>query len=41
MRILPNIVFAVILIAGGGYFAMNIKKIIRNIKLGQECKPFR
>lgn len=36
MSILPNIVFAVILIAGGGYFAMNIKKIIRNIKLGQD-----
>ena len=36
MSILPNIVFAVILIAGCGYFAMNIKKIIRNIKLGQD-----
>lgn len=36
MSILPNIVFAVILVAGGGYFAMNIKKIIRNIKLGQD-----
>lgn len=36
MSILPNIVFAVILIAGGGYFAMNLKKIIRNIKLGQD-----
>jgi len=36
MSILPNIMFAVILIAGGGYFAMNLKKIIRNIKLGQD-----
>lgn len=36
MSILPNIMFAVILIVGGGYFAMNLKKIIRNIKLGQD-----
>jgi len=36
MSVLPNIVFAIILILGGGYFAINIKKIIRNIKLGQD-----
>ena len=36
MNYLPNILFAIILIAGGGYFARNIKKLIRNIKLGNE-----
>ncbi|WP_179335056.1 (Fe-S)-binding protein [Winogradskyella costae] len=36
MAYLPNIIFAVILILGIGYFVRNIKKIIRNIKLGQE-----
>ena len=36
MEYLPNIIFAVILILGIGYFARNIKKLIRNIKLGQE-----
>ncbi|MGX7666571.1 4Fe-4S dicluster domain-containing protein [Flavobacterium pedocola] len=36
MSILPNILFAVILILGGGYFAQNVKKLIRNIKLGQK-----
>lgn len=36
MEYLPNIIFAVILILGIGYFARNIKKIIRNIKLGQD-----
>jgi heterodisulfide reductase subunit C len=35
MEYLPNIIFAIILILGIGYFARNIKKIIRNIKLGQ------
>ncbi len=36
MEYLPNILFAIILVIGIGYFARNIKKIIRNIKLGQE-----
>ena len=36
MDYLPNIIFAVILIAGIGYFARNIKKLIRNIKLGHD-----
>ncbi|MCG2611569.1 (Fe-S)-binding protein [Flavobacterium sp. SM15] len=36
MSILPNILFAILLILGGGYFAQNIKKLIRNIKLGQD-----
>ncbi len=36
MEYLPNIVFAIILVAGIGYFAKNVKKLIRNIKLGKE-----
>lgn len=36
MQYLPNIIFALILVAGVGYFARNIKKLIRNIKLGQD-----
>lgn len=36
MSILPNILFAIILIVGIGYFARNVKKLIRNIKLGQD-----
>ncbi|GAA4302064.1 (Fe-S)-binding protein [Aestuariibaculum suncheonense] len=36
MEYLPNILFAVILAAGIGYFAKNVKKLIRNIKLGRD-----
>ncbi|CAM3621089.1 Fe-S oxidoreductase [Flavobacterium saliperosum S13] len=36
MSYLDNILFAVLLILGGGYFAQNVKKLIRNIKLGQD-----
>lgn len=36
MNYLPNILFAILLIAGVGYFASNVKKLIRNIKLGQD-----
>ncbi len=36
MEYLPNILFAIILVLGIGYFVRNIKKLIRNIKLGQE-----
>jgi len=36
MEYLPNIIFAAILIAGIGYFTFNIRKLIRNIKLGKE-----
>jgi len=36
MEYIPNIIFAIILVTGIGYFARNIKKIIRNIKLGQK-----
>lgn len=32
----PNIFFAFILIAGIGYFVMNVRKLIRNIKLGKD-----
>lgn len=32
---LPNILFIVILVFGIGYFTKNVRKIIRNIKLGQ------
>ncbi len=35
MNYLPNILFAIVLIVGIGYFVMNVKKIIRNIKLGK------
>jgi heterodisulfide reductase subunit C len=35
MEYLPNILFAIALILGVGYFTKNIKKITRNIKLGQ------
>ncbi|WP_163410378.1 (Fe-S)-binding protein [Flavobacterium ajazii] len=34
MSYLDNILFAIILIAGFGFFASNVKKIIRNINLG-------
>jgi len=35
MKYLPNILFAIILIVGIGYFARNVKKLFRNIKLGK------
>ncbi len=35
MGILPNILFVLALILGIGYFARNIRKIIRNIRLGK------
>ncbi|MEL1253495.1 (Fe-S)-binding protein [Flavobacterium sp. DGU38] len=38
MSYLDNILFAIILIAGFGFFASNIKKIIRNINLGVDVK---
>jgi len=34
MTFLPNILFAIALILGIGYFTRNVKKLIRNIKLG-------
>ena len=36
MQYIPNILFFIALVAGIGYFTRNIRKIIRNIKLGQE-----
>ncbi|WP_431136386.1 4Fe-4S dicluster domain-containing protein [Psychroserpens mesophilus] len=36
MSYIPQILFAIILTAGIGYFARNVKKLIRNIKLGQD-----
>ena len=36
MNYLPNILFVIILIAGIGFFAKNVKKLIRNIKLGND-----
>jgi len=35
MQYLPNILFSIALLAGIGYFTLNIRKVIRNIKLGQ------
>ncbi|CAI8446698.1 MAG: Uncharacterised protein [Polaribacter sejongensis] len=35
MHYLPNIVFALALAVGIGFFAMNIRKLFRNIKLGK------
>ncbi|NNT72325.1 (Fe-S)-binding protein [Flavobacterium sp. IMCC34852] len=36
MMYIDNILFAIILLAGIGFFAKNVKKLTRNIKLGQE-----
>lgn len=36
MNYLPNILFAIALVLGIGFFANNIRKLIRNIKLGRE-----
>ncbi len=36
MNYLTNILFAIILIIGVGYFTKNVRKLIRNIKLGQD-----
>lgn len=36
MQYIPNILFIIALVAGIGYFTRNIRKIIRNVKLGLE-----
>ncbi|NNF85945.1 MAG: (Fe-S)-binding protein [Winogradskyella sp.] len=36
MTYLPNIIFAIILFLGTGYFTRNVNKLIRNIKLGRK-----
>ncbi len=35
MQYISNVLFAIVLIIGIGFFAMNIKKLLRNIKLGK------
>jgi heterodisulfide reductase subunit C len=40
MQYLDNLLFAFLLIAGIGTFTINIRKIIRNIKLGQDVNRF-
>jgi len=37
MQYIPNILFLLALVLGIGYFTRNIRRIIRNIKLGQEA----
>ncbi|GAA3508234.1 (Fe-S)-binding protein [Aquimarina addita] len=36
MQYIPNILFVIALAVGGGYFTLNIRKVIRNIRLGRE-----
>ena len=36
MQYIPNILFLLALVLGIGYFTRNIRKVIRNIKLGQK-----
>ncbi|MCK0179178.1 (Fe-S)-binding protein [Flavobacteriaceae bacterium S0862] len=36
MNYLPNILFAIALVIGIGYFVRNVQKLIRNIKLGKD-----
>ncbi|TJY31862.1 (Fe-S)-binding protein [Pontimicrobium aquaticum] len=36
MNYLPNILFAIALVIGIGYFVKNVRKLIRNIKLGKD-----
>ncbi|MBC3758629.1 (Fe-S)-binding protein [Hyunsoonleella sp. SJ7] len=36
MSYIPNILFAIALIVGIGYFSKNVKKLIRNVKLGRK-----
>ncbi len=40
MQYIPNIIFVIALIAGIGYFTKNIRKVIRNIRLGKEVDRF-
>jgi heterodisulfide reductase subunit C len=36
MSYLPSLFFAILITIGFGYFALNVKKLLRNIKLGQD-----
>lgn len=40
MEYISNIVFVLVLVAGFGYFAFNIKKIVRNIKVGRDIDRY-
>ena len=40
MQYLPNLLFIIALIAGIGFFVINIRKILRNIKLGKDVDRF-
>lgn len=37
MQYIPNILFAIALFLGIGYFTKNVKKLMRNIRLGREA----
>lgn len=37
MNYIDNILFVILLAAGFGYFAFNVKKLVRNIKLGRDA----
>jgi heterodisulfide reductase subunit C len=39
MAYLPNLLFALALILGIGYFTRNIQRLLRNIRLGKDVKP--
>ncbi|MDX1470659.1 MAG: (Fe-S)-binding protein [Flavobacteriaceae bacterium] len=38
MNFLPNILFTLALVVGLGYFIYNVRKLVRNIKLGREAE---
>jgi heterodisulfide reductase subunit C len=40
MSYIDNILFVLLLVAGFGYFALNVRKIARNIKLGRDINRF-
>jgi heterodisulfide reductase subunit C len=40
MSYIDNILFVLLLVAGFGYFALNVNKIARNIKLGRDINRF-
>lgn len=40
MNYIDNILFVIVLALGFGYFALNVKKLIRNIKLGRDIDRF-
>ena len=39
MAYLPNILFALALITGIGFFSRNVRKLLRNIRLGRDERP--